>query len=249
MRGTRSTSCSTRTSRSRRRCWSRRPVTNPTRSTSSTRRSCIATAAASPSSSGRTAPSLRLHSANAPNSRLSPRDEGFSNADDRRARAGASSAAGMPSVAILVQVGEQREPATRSSRKIAKNLLVAARCRAAGARRADLAGHQPRDAAAATAQSPGRAIARPTTWRRSIVDDAPGGSRAARRRALIGCSSGSTTSMEQRTPVHRRCRARAAHTARGAAGAGAGGAQRTRRCASAAARSTTSSPAATGPRT
>jgi two-component system sensor histidine kinase QseC len=66
---------------------------------------------------------LRLHSANAPNVRFSPRDEGFSNAlvDDRRWRVFSSWDSKRR---FLIQVGEQRDARDKIAAQIGRNLLV-----------------------------------------------------------------------------------------------------------------------------
>ena len=66
---------------------------------------------------------LRLHSANAPNVRFSPRDEGFSDAvvGDRRWRVFSS---WDPKRRFLVQVGEQRAARDEIAARIGRNLLV-----------------------------------------------------------------------------------------------------------------------------
>jgi two-component system sensor histidine kinase QseC len=66
---------------------------------------------------------LRLHSANAPNERFSPRDEGFSDAviGDRRWRVFSS---WDPKRRFLIQVGEQRDARDEIAARIGRNLLV-----------------------------------------------------------------------------------------------------------------------------
>jgi two-component system sensor histidine kinase QseC len=66
---------------------------------------------------------LRLHSANAPNDRFSPRDEGFSDAvvGDRRWRVFSS---WDPKRRYLIQVGEQREARDEIAARIGRNLLA-----------------------------------------------------------------------------------------------------------------------------
>lgn len=66
---------------------------------------------------------LRLHSANAPNVRFSPRDEGFSDAvlDDRRWRVFSSWDSKRR---FLIQVGEQRDARDEIAAQIGRNLLV-----------------------------------------------------------------------------------------------------------------------------
>jgi two-component system sensor histidine kinase QseC len=66
---------------------------------------------------------LRLHSANAPSDRLSPRDEGFSDAivGDRRWRVFSS---WDPKRKFLIQVGEQRQARDEIAARIGRNLIV-----------------------------------------------------------------------------------------------------------------------------
>lgn len=66
---------------------------------------------------------LRLHSANAPNVRFSPRDEGFSDAvvGDRRWRVFSS---WDPKRRFLIQVGEQRDAREEIAARIGRNLLA-----------------------------------------------------------------------------------------------------------------------------
>jgi two-component system sensor histidine kinase QseC len=66
---------------------------------------------------------LRLHSANAPNSRLSAKDEGFSNADVEGVRWRVFSAWDAKH-RYLVQVGEQLKPRDEIVATMAKNMLV-----------------------------------------------------------------------------------------------------------------------------
>ena len=89
---------------------------------SSTRRCCIPTPIASRFSSGRHGTKLRLHSANAPNSRLSSKIEGFDDAtiDGTRWRVFSGWDAEQR---YLVQVGERFDARDQIVAQIAKNML------------------------------------------------------------------------------------------------------------------------------